>query len=130
VKNKDWLLKQLKLEYPKGDISQKGISIYLEDVPYKGISIKHDNGLYVNLKKFDIVEFTALATYLEPRIKQEDIDVYYTERDKTISYYFYKEFNGGNKGEFEKAMWTFKIIENLINNLVSLRNKILEIESN
>ncbi|SHJ63799.1 hypothetical protein SAMN04487911_12840 [Arenibacter nanhaiticus] len=122
--SKDWLLEQLKVAYQKSDISQTGAFIDLVDIPYKGISIKHSNGLYISFKHFDLVEFYALSIYLESRIKQEDIRVYCKEYDKSIWVYFDKKFTEGSKGDFEKAMWTFKIIDNLIKDITNVVIKV------
>ncbi|MBF8149258.1 hypothetical protein ITJ86_05085 [Winogradskyella sp. F6397] len=122
---KDWLLEQLKISYPKSKTTEKGTFIYLLDTPYKGISISINDGLYVDLKHFDLVEFSSLAIYLESRIKTEDIRLYHKTSNKSISFYFYKKFSEGSKGEFEKAMWTFKVIEKLVDNIKHVVDRIV-----
>lgn len=125
MSHNEWLEDQLKVVYLKSKVIKEGGFIKLIDTPFKGVSIKYANQLYVDFKDFDLIDFSSLEIYLKPRIIEDDIRIYSNSKNKTLSFYFDKKFNSGKSGEFDKGMWLFNIIKNIVDNLKIPVNKII-----
>lgn len=91
---------------------------------YKGIVIKENDGLHISFNKFDLVDFSALAVYLESLIEKDNIRVYCKKGDKSIWVYFDKKFSNGSRGSFEKAMWIFKTLHALITDITKVVERV------
>ena len=65
-----------------------------------------------------------MSIYLGPRLKQADTRVFCKNYEKSIMVYFDKSFSSDSKGNFERAMWTFQIIDNLIKDFTNVVVKI------
>ena len=132
IEHKQLLIEQFRLGYPTSKITSStsngkinGISIF--NIPYDGIKIVMHERIDFNFDGFDKIEFTALSTYFEPRLKYEDVKIFYNE--KQLNIYLYKKFSKDSKGEFEKAMWTYEVIEYFINSIKKIVDQILGIVS-
>lgn len=132
MEHKQLLIEQFSLAYPTSKITSitsngkiNGISII--DVPYEGIKIVMNERVDFDFGGFDQIDFSDLSTYLKPRLKYEDVKIFYNKRQLNI--YLYKKFSKDSKGEFEKAMWTFRVTEYFITSIKKIVDQILEVVS-
>ena len=127
VNSKLILLEQLKLCYPKTEIihnTEKREEIIIKDIPYKGIRIEITGRIDIQFKEFDKIEYDAICTYFKPRLKYNDCRIFYNSAQ--INIYLDKKFSNNKKGNFEKAMWSYKVIEYFISQINVLILNILE----
>ena len=123
------LLEQIKLSFPKADIihnADKRDEIVINDVPFKNIKVEISGRLDIYFRGFDKVDFGALSTYFKPRLKYDDCRIFYNSAQLNI--YLDKKFSNDKKGNFEKAMWTFRVFEYFKGQIKSLVEEILEDE--
>jgi hypothetical protein len=125
--NKLLLLEQLKLSYPKADIHhnvEKRDEIIINDIPFKGIKIEITGRIDIYFKGFDKLEYSAISTYFKPRLKYPECRIFYNPPQLNI--YLDKKFTNNVKGNFEKTMWTFNVLEYFNKQIISLTEKILD----
>ena len=124
---KELLVEQIKLAYPESEIVsnvQNRDEIKIINFPFDGIEIEITGRFDIHFRQFDLIDFKALSTYLKPRLKFEDIRIFYNA--KQLNIYLDRKFTKSSKGNFEKAMWTFLVIEYFVSEIKRIIYKLNE----
>jgi len=108
--------------YPENDIG----TIVINDMPFKGIKIELSSRLDINFINFDKIDYSALDTHFKPRLKYNGCRIFFNS--KRLNIYLDKKFSNDNKGEFEKAMWQFRVLEFFTSQIKTLIEDILDQE--
>ena len=120
------LLDQIKLSYPNNVVSHNVDNrdeILIKDFPFENIKMEISGRLDIYFGGFDKVDFESLSTYFKPRLKHKDCRIFYNSLQLNI--YMDKQFNNDKKGNFEKAMWTFRVLEFFKGQIKTTINEIL-----
>ena len=119
---KKLLSEQIKIAYPNAiiDFEKKDISLVING--FGTISLQGEV-LILEYKNFSIVEENNVKTFLKPRLKFENVDIYYNK--KKINFYDKRKYTSDKIGAFNKAMLMFNVFDTMVkevNNLLDALN--------
>lgn len=109
---KQHLLAQLKAAYPSLEIvhdSDKRDELKIRNFPATNINMEISGKCEVYFDKFGQIDYACLQTYWQPRLKHEGTRILFDP--KKICILFDRKFPDTKKGRFEKAMWTFRVVD-------------------
>jgi len=109
---KERLLDQLKASYPGVDISHdsdKRDEIHIVNFPCDGVDMEISGKFEAFFSKFDKVNYLSLQTYWQPRLKHEGTRILFDP--KKLCILLDRKFPDTEQGQFERAMWTFRVID-------------------
>lgn len=120
---KKLLFEQIKIAYPNAifDVEKKMISLSING--FGVISFYGDINLSVEYGSFSIIEDEHVKTYIKPRLKFENVDIYFNKRK--IMLYDREKYTTDSVGSFKKAMRIFSMFNTIVkevNNLLDALN--------